>query len=62
MQGIVDQKARLAGIELPRGAEAAREIIDHAFVAGFRRVMLLSAVLALLSSLVAGFMIRDSQR
>ncbi|UPG87420.1 DHA2 family efflux MFS transporter permease subunit [Luteibacter aegosomatis] len=62
VQSIVDQKARLAGIELPHGAEVARGIVDHAFVAGFRRVMLLSAALALLSSLVAGFMIRDPQR
>lgn len=62
VQGILEQKARLAGIEPPRGAEAVKTVIDHAFVSGFRRVMLLSATLALLSALAAGVMLRGSGR
>ena len=58
VQAILAQKAKLAGIDLPAGAQAARRIVDEAFVAGFRRVMLLSAGLAWLSAVVAGFSIR----
>jgi hypothetical protein len=60
--GLVDavtaQRARLAGLDLPRGAspaaaQAIRHAVGLAFVAGFRSVMLLSAVLALLAALAA---------
>lgn len=58
VRAILAQKAKLAGIDLPADAQAARHIVDEAFVAGFRRVMLLSAALAWLSGLVAGLSIR----
>ncbi|MGA7436796.1 MAG: MFS transporter [Luteibacter sp.] len=59
---ILAQRARLAGIELPAGAEAARRLVDEAFVAGFRQVMLLSTALAALSALIAWLMIRDKPK
>ncbi|QWT21385.1 DHA2 family efflux MFS transporter permease subunit [Bacillus sp. NP157] len=61
LHAILAQKARLAGIELPPGAEAARRVVDLAFVAGFRQVMLLSAALALLSAVVAAVTIRGGR-
>jgi hypothetical protein len=56
------QRHRLAGIELPTDLPAAtaahaRAAIGDAFVAGFRRVMLLSAALAMLSALAAWMLI-----
>ena len=56
------QRDKLAGASLPSnidGASAAmiRRAIDESFVAGFRRVMLLSAGLALLSALAAWVLI-----
>jgi EmrB/QacA subfamily drug resistance transporter len=60
VQSVMAQKARLAGIEVTN--EAARRAIDAAFVAGFRRVMLLSAGLALLSAISAAIMIRPAQK
>ena len=56
------QRDKLAGASLPfniDGASAAmiRRAIDESFVAGFRRVMLLSAGLALLSALAAWVLI-----
>jgi EmrB/QacA subfamily drug resistance transporter len=59
VETILAQKAKLAGIELPPGAEAAKRVVDASFVAGFRQVMMLSTVLALLSALTAALMIRD---
>jgi EmrB/QacA subfamily drug resistance transporter len=52
------QKTRLAAIELPpsldaRDAAAATNAVQHAFVAGFRWVMLISAALSLASAVVA---------
>ena len=52
------QKTRLAAIELPpsldaRDAAAATNAVQHAFVAGFRWVMLVSAALSLASAVVA---------
>jgi EmrB/QacA subfamily drug resistance transporter len=48
--GIADavwqQRDKLAGIELPAGAEAARAAVNGAFVAGYRWIMVVSAVLA----------------
>jgi EmrB/QacA subfamily drug resistance transporter len=55
---VEQQRQKLAGIELPAGADqeeaaAARTVIAESFVAGFRRVMLLCAGLSLLSALAA---------
>ena len=55
---VEHQRQKLAGIELPPGttreeADAARAVIAESFVAGFRRVMLLCAGLALLSAFAA---------
>jgi EmrB/QacA subfamily drug resistance transporter len=57
-QAIEAQRQKLAGIELPEGASrdeaaAAHTVIAESFVAGFRRVMLLCAGLALLSAFAA---------
>ncbi len=60
---IQQQRTRLAGIELPRDtppvqAVIIKETIDRSYVAGFRSVMLLSALFSLLSALCAWLMIR----
>ncbi len=49
------QRERLAAIELPASALAAtaRGVVHDAFVAGYRWIMAVSAVLALASALVA---------
>jgi EmrB/QacA subfamily drug resistance transporter len=60
VQSVMAQKAKLAGIQVTNGE--ARQVIDAAFVAGFRRVMLLSAGLAVLSALAAGLMIRPAKK
>ncbi|HVI57153.1 MAG TPA: MFS transporter [Luteibacter sp.] len=60
VQSVMAQKAKLAGIQVNN--DAARQAIDAAFVAGFRRVMLLSAALAWLSAVVAGVTIRPSMK
>jgi EmrB/QacA subfamily drug resistance transporter len=54
-RSLLDQASRLAGLELPGGLDAAvrhkvEEAVGSAFVGGFRRVMGLAAVLALLSA------------
>lgn len=56
---ILDQRAMLAGIELPAGAHAAKRVIGDAFVSGFRQVMWLSAGLAALSAIAAAITIHD---
>jgi EmrB/QacA subfamily drug resistance transporter len=60
VQSVMAQKAKLAGIQVTN--DAARQVIDAAFVTGFRRVMLLSAGLAVLSALAAGLMIRPVKK
>lgn len=60
VQSVMAQKAKLAGIQVTN--ETARHAIDAAFVAGFRRVMWVSAALAVLSALAAGLMIRPTQK
>jgi EmrB/QacA subfamily drug resistance transporter len=57
------QRARLAAIEIPPATneqtrEVIKQAIDECFVSGFRRVMLVGAALGLMSSLVAGLIIR----
>ena len=64
LQEVVAQRSKLAAIELPAKAPAAdREVLKSAigesFVYGFRRVMLLSALLALASAMSAWLMIDD---
>lgn len=59
---IDDQRSKLAGSELPKNSDLAlgqslKLAIDEAFVAGFRRVMAIAIVLALLSSLSAWLLI-----
>jgi EmrB/QacA subfamily drug resistance transporter len=56
------ERAMLAGAEVPAGLEpemqgALKRALDESFVSGFRRVMMVAAVLALLSSFVAGRLI-----
>jgi MFS family permease len=60
VQSVMAQKAKLAGIEVTN--EAARQAVDAAFVAGFRRVMVLSAGLAVLSAVAAGVLIRPAAK
>ncbi|MDM0057550.1 MFS transporter [Variovorax fucosicus] len=57
------RRSQLAGIELPPGTDATtaaqlRQVVQGAFVAGFRWIMGISAVLALLSALSAWWWIR----
>jgi EmrB/QacA subfamily drug resistance transporter len=62
LDAIMAQRAKLAGIEVPEGAEAARQAVRAAFVSGFRDVMIVSTVLAVLSAVAAGLMIRDAPK
>jgi hypothetical protein len=60
------RRSQLAGIELPPGTDAAtaaqlRQVVQGAFVAGFRWIMGISAVLALLSALSAWWWIRRAE-
>jgi EmrB/QacA subfamily drug resistance transporter len=62
--GVADaiwrQRERLAAIELPAGsAPAARDVVHQAFVAGYRWVMAISAVLAMASAAVAAAWVHD---
>jgi EmrB/QacA subfamily drug resistance transporter len=59
---VLEQREKLAGIVIPQDAPAAaaadlQRVIGHAFVAGFRWVMWLSAGLALLSAVCAWLLI-----
>ena len=63
VSSIMGQREKLAGIIVPNGyseatTSALKQAIDLSFVAGFRRVMLVSAALALLSAISAGIFIR----
>ena len=64
---MVGQRERLAALEIPAGLPepartAARSAVDRAFLDGFRGVLLSAAGLALLASLSAAWLIRDSGR
>jgi hypothetical protein len=64
---IDQQRGRLAAIELPSNVDAqtkaaAQTAIAHAFVAGFRAIMLISAALALGGAASAWILIRSSDR
>ena len=59
---LTAQRAKLAGVEVPAGldpatAEQVKRTVQLSFVAGFRRVMLLGALLAIASALAAWFWI-----
>jgi len=61
-QTVDEQRTKLAGIEIPAeaGADLRQQIknaVDESFVAGYRRVMLASIALALLSAISAFFLI-----
>jgi EmrB/QacA subfamily drug resistance transporter len=61
---IDQQRSRLAAIELPADIDAqskaaAQDVIAHAFVAGFRAIMIISAALALGGAASAWFLIRS---
>ena len=61
-QVINEQRSKLAGAELPKNIEPAlgqslKQAIDEAFIAGFRRLMTVGIVLALLSALSAWLLI-----
>jgi EmrB/QacA subfamily drug resistance transporter len=63
---VIGQRAKLAAIEPPAGASAATRLTVHrvvgdAFRAGFRRVMLIAAALALASAVSAWLMIGDDE-
>ena len=62
VSAIVAQRQKLAGATVPEGLPGAtradlKQAVGHSFVFGFRWVMLLSAALALLSSLSAWVLI-----
>ena len=63
---VFEQRVRLAGLEVPKIADAVtqetiKQIVAGAFVSGFRLIMLLSAALALASALSAWLMISASR-
>lgn len=62
-QSVDEQRINLAAAEIPANTdrstrEALKQAIDECFIAGFRRVLLTGAGLALASSLTAGLLIR----
>lgn len=66
-QQLEEQRARLAAVELPADLDLSTRMeldrtIDEAFVSGFRRVMVGAALLALLSSVSAWFLIDGKRR
>jgi EmrB/QacA subfamily drug resistance transporter len=65
-RSVDEQRSRLAGAALPDTSDAAlnqnlKHAIDEAFVAGFRRVMAVGVVLALLSALSAWLLIEGKK-
>jgi predicted MFS family arabinose efflux permease len=66
-RGVEEQRQRLAAITVPaqvnaKTANSIRHAVGEAFVAGFRRVMLVCAALALLSALSAWVLIGGEPR
>jgi hypothetical protein len=62
-----EQRIKVTGMEIPAGVDAAtqtvlKRAVAESFVAGFRRVMLIATVLALLSALSAWFLFRDKAK
>jgi hypothetical protein len=67
VQAIDEQREKLAAIELPaqldaRSREAARDAIAGSFVAGYRWIMLISALLGFASAVTAWLTIDSSRR
>ncbi|MDB6066833.1 MAG: drug resistance transporter, EmrB/QacA subfamily [Pedosphaera sp.] len=65
-RALEQERVKLAAAEIPRGLDqemqvALKRAIDDSFVTGFRQVMVVSAGLALLSSLVAWRLIRGKE-
>ncbi len=65
-RALDDQRVKLAGAVVPADLDpavrsAVRRAIDESFVSGFRKVMMISAALALLSALVAWLLIRGNR-
>ncbi len=65
-QALDGQRTELAGAELPKTVEpglgrALKQAIDESFVAGFRHVMTVAIVLALLSALSAWLLIEGKK-
>jgi hypothetical protein len=63
-QSVGNQRMKLAGMTIPADADAAtqtalKHAVDGAFVAAFRQIMGIAALLALFSAIAAWFMIRD---
>jgi len=61
-QAVDEQRTKLAGVEIPANLEAGqrqslKDAVDESFVAGYRRVMLVSMLLALLSGASAWLLI-----
>jgi hypothetical protein len=58
------QRTRLAAMEIPANINeetraAIKQVVNECFVTGFRRVMLVGALLALMSSLMSWLVIRS---
>ena len=65
-QALDSQRTRLAAADVPRNidpalAERLKQTIDESFVSGFRRVMAVAAVLALLSAVSAWWLIEGKE-
>jgi EmrB/QacA subfamily drug resistance transporter len=61
-RGLADQRARLAAAEIPKDVDPAlgqtlKQAVEESFVYGFRRVMAVAMILALLSALSAWLLI-----
>jgi MFS family permease len=67
MQTLDANRTKLAGFKLPKEIEPAlraslKQSIDDSFVAGFRRIMLIGAALALVSALSASILIKGKSK
>jgi EmrB/QacA subfamily drug resistance transporter len=67
VETIEQQRNKLAAIELPVNVDAdvkamARQAIAQAFIDGFRVIMIIAALLALASALIAWALIEDARR
>ncbi len=63
---IYDQRIKLAGLEVPKDLDSAKQAaveraVKESFVAGFRLIMIIAALMALGSALVAALMIENKK-